>query len=373
MLDTETFSSPGGKPSALPSGSPVRYRCMLQVVAIVAAIVISEGRVDAQTQAHVVVDGKCPTAEQLSSALRSEGIVPAARASAAWLVRVAPIKGRARLELRKPSGLVLLERRVSSVDCQAIADAFALMIAARLRAEAEGRADAAEDASAKAAAGASVAGNGGGDAAGARGQRGKAKVALAVAPRRFVEQTVIRVPLQPPGLEARTLARPEKRQRWAVGLLAGLDTGVDPQLRTTFTQLDASLLRPERWGARVALSRDATAHGGMIHRSQISAAVLLLRTWTHGQMWLSPGAGASLVISTVTARDDVIKRIHPALNGGVTWGLKVARNVSLRADVGAQLFPIVDDYVSNQMGYLGNSPRALISFGLGFQVDTRGW
>jgi hypothetical protein len=129
----ETSVTPSRLTHAVRSGPPVRAP---SIALLVAATVLLFGhhRASAQARAHVVVDGGCPTQGALVAALRSEGLDISDKPGASWLVRVAPVKGRARLELRRPDGLVVLSRQVSSVDCSAIADVYALVIAAHIQA-----------------------------------------------------------------------------------------------------------------------------------------------------------------------------------------------------------------------------------------------
>ena len=96
------------------------------------------------------------------------------------------------------------------------------------------------------------------------------------------------------------------------------------------------------------------------------------RRLQRSRLWLQPLVGIGLVVSTVEADDGAVRRLHPTAAASLVGGFALGAGVSLRAELGGQLYPIADTYVSLNQGVVGESPRATLGVGLGVQID-RGW
>jgi hypothetical protein len=113
-----------------------------------------------------------------------------------------------------------------------------------------------------------------------------------------------------------------------------------------------------------------------LERHQKSGRLEVTRHYARQRLWLGPALGAGLVVSEASAPTlsggAVVTRLHPTITGSLAGGLGLARGLSLRAEVGAQVYPVADTYVSTTRGEVGQSPRATLALGLGLQLDT-GW
>src|SRR5512134_1542243 len=94
----------------------------------VVVVLVGAARVEARPTVHLAVDGDCPTTDQVRTALADWVDVSDADAGAEWTIAVSERSGAAELAVRDGSGGVALSRRLSSRDCAAVADAFAVMV-----------------------------------------------------------------------------------------------------------------------------------------------------------------------------------------------------------------------------------------------------
>ena len=291
---------------------------------------------------NLEVEGSCPSRDQVETALVGEEIAIVA-GDAEWQVRISSsLDGTAVLEishLRRSDHS--LRRLVTSADCAAIADTFALITESHLRAVPPQAAP---------------------------------TPAASASPTPAAAPGMLPAPPTSSSSPARAL-----RRELSVGLSAGLDSGLAPEMSMGFAQLDLGTTLRRRYRARLTIAADRaitySSAAGSIVRQQTSLRVEVGRRLQRSRLWLQPMLGAGLVVSNVEVDlgdDRGVRRLHPTATGSLLAGVALGSGVSLRAELGGQLYPIADTYVSVNRGAVGESPRATIGIALGLQVDT-GW
>ena len=266
------------------------------------------------------VDGQCPSRLQMQRALHREGL-RVGSVHGALTVRVSSVAHEARMDVHDAGRGIVLTRRANSRDCVAIADAFAIIAAVH--------------------------------------SAGSPPPAIPLR-----EPPVTHIPVVP------------KRTTVFVGLSAGVDATLSPATRLEYGQLDLGVTRADRWGAQLSLARPATTTSGiaMLERTQTMASMRITRQWSGHRLWFTHSLGAGVVVSSVAAVDvGSLRRIHPFVVAGVTSGVRLSAGLSIVGDLAAHALPIADTYTASQRGEIGQSPRAVVSLGLGLRFETGGW
>ncbi len=277
---------------------------------------------------RVEVAGTCPTRDQVDAALATEGLD-----ADDWRVRVDSTGDAARLTVEGPAG-VADERVIASDDCAAIAEAFAVIAAGIV------------------------------DAATTRPPPPTSSPPPPSPP-----------PPPPPSPSPPPPPPPSPPPSPLRGWL-GATTGVD--LATTasasFAQLDAGFALRGPWHARAALAFDArnVPDAPMtVEMSEVTARAEAGARWRANRLWLRSSAGIGAAVVDVRtpelAGSPRVRRLHPLVTGALAGGIDVFSRISVRAEVGATLRPVVDRYLSATAGELARSPRMGVSVGFGLE------
>jgi hypothetical protein len=295
---------------------------------------------------ELLVEGSCPTEEALEGALGRHGIAVSPRAG--WRLSLAA----GRVQIRSPRGELSLQREIPSQDCQALAEAVALIVQthfARLGVPL-GRPPARPTASLPATA--------------ARPPASAPPVGRGPEPRAGAS-SVRRAP-PPAGREISV----------ATALSGGLSVAAEPQLLAAAGQLDVAL-RISWLSLRLALSAESPTeqHGGQDHvrrrgfTLRAGAGAVLAR----GRWFVTPVLETGLGISRVTALDlddqPAATRLHPLVGAELGGGVVLFGRWSLRAQIGGHYLPRADRYLIPPQGTVARSPRAVFYAGLGLQVE----
>ncbi len=314
-----------------------------------ALLAATGGAAAAQPKAVALeVDGSCPDRAAMERALGAEGL--AVDATARFVLRVSATNGGAAMALSKAGGEPLAQRSTTSTDCDAIADAFAVIASMRL-AEATVELPARSPARSPAP-----------SPAPSPAEEQRPPRRLRPPPPESPAQTA---PTTPPATPADYLV--------SASLSAGLDTGVGP---SAASGLGAGVAVANRRGHGVRLSVARTGGfdtGTPIQWSSLSARLELFTELRRRSAWLRPGAGAALVATTIhgdgLATMPTVVRTQPAVSGSLVGGVSVARRVALRLELAGNLYPVTDRYLY-QGDLVATSARASLSANLGVQIDT---
>lgn len=283
------------------------------------------------------VDGSCPDRAAMERALGAEGLAVAA--TAPFVLRIEATADGAAMTLSSAGGAPLAQRSTTSTDCDAMADAFAVIASMRL-AEAAAEAPAPPPAKEE-----------------------------EPPPRRLRAP-----PTTTPAQTAPTTAKPAPADYVvSASLSGGLDTGVGP---SAASGLGGGVAVANRSGRGVRLSVVRTGGfdtGTPIQWSSLSARLELFTELRRRGTWLRPGAGAALVATTIRgdglATMPTVVRTQPAVSGSLVGGVAVARRVALRLELAGNLYPVTDRYLY-QGSPIATSARVSLSANLGVQIDT---
>lgn len=305
------------------------------------------------------VRGTCPGPDQVRAALAPWIAIAD---DAAWTVAVADRRGVATLELSDRDGVVL-SRRITSTDCAAVADAFAVMIHSHfvelhLMPATE---PAAPDPSAGFAPPAAV----------------PEPIVTTAAPTR-VEPVDRGAPIAPAPRPTPTAVRLAAAGGVAVG---GATSG--------FGQLDAAWeLRPG-WIARGAISGDApTTIGATGQRVAVFRSIARIgvgRRLRAGAASITPAVDAGLAVWRFDPLDsgnnvDPMNppstwHVQPVVDGSIAAAVPIAPRVALRLELTGTVFVVRDHYVAasnaDPTSAGGQSPRAAIAIGAGVEWSIR--
>jgi hypothetical protein len=317
---TDRSESGTGERRRRASVRPVRW-LSLTAVLCVAAVAAAE-------PVQLEVSGECPSRAQIEAAFAAEGI--AMDAGGPWTAAITSSDGRADLSLLQPPA-VETNRSIGSRDCAAIAEAFALIVAAA----------------------------------------GEAPPAADLEPRRLPP------PVEPPGVAAAApLERDPRSGRrsgaWlSVGVSGGLEIAADHSA-PRFWELDG-VLRRDALRLRLAVSAASWSESQDVERRQLLGRLEAGRSFGRPALWLRSLAGLGAAVATVRAdaSDGVeVTRLLPAVTASLVGGVAITDAVSLRAEAGGVGFPIADRYVTS-MGVAGRSPRVQLRLGVGLELRTR--
>jgi hypothetical protein len=307
-------------------------------LALFAAALGWASETSAQHGVRLDVQGSCPRADELRRALEARrGLVE--DPAAPLVVQVRRGADASQVRLHRPDGARLLERAIRSDDCQALAEAFAVIIEAEL--------------------------GGLGPSRGAR-----------------PDQAALLQSVDPPAPAAAVgLSAPPTapRLRWSVGLGGGFAVVPDPGLAAGFGELDVSL-RARSWG-RLALRAAAVLQSPATQVAPTESVEWLQASFRleagfrleARRLWVEPRGGVVLALDRVTATslpDQPSQlRLHPGVAAGIALGLPLRSGLSLRAESTFCLFPLTDSYQVDPVGEVGRSPRLTFALGMGAQLD----
>jgi hypothetical protein len=287
---------------------------------------------------RVEVAGACPTAEQIVAALASEGVD-----AADWIVRVDSTGAVVTLVLEGPDG-ARVQREIDSRDCPAIAEAAAVIARAAVDTPLELPPEP--------------------EPAPPEPAPESPPAPSEPDPEPAPPSTV---PVAPPPV----LAPPAPARSW-LAASAGFDrANTGPG---NFAQLDGGYRFRGPWHARAAVqldSRTQTSDEMTVETSALSARAEAGRQWTSERVWLRSSAGIGAVVFDVRipelTGEPRVRRLHPIVTGAVAGGVELAPRLSLRAEIGAVLRPVVDRYLSETADEVARSPRAGVSMGVGLE------
>jgi len=313
----------------------------------------------AQVAARIEVRGACPSAAAMRRALASTITLPDARDARSWVVQVAAEPtasgSAARLALIAPDGTTSLERHIESADCEALADAFALVVYAHFLDLRVLPPDTPPPPAASRPP----------EQAPRQPPR-----AGAARPRRQADRgTALAAPDRAAGAGAGTTPP----SRATVAVAGGAELGVDPVLLAAIGAV-AIEVAPGVWPIAVrargvlsgATDQSEAASGDRIELSRIGVTLELSRRLALGPaVWIEPRAGGGAIVTRVTALDvegqPSLTRVHPAVTLATTLAIRLAGPLWLGAELHAAVLPLGDRYVIDPIGEVGRSPLLLAS------------
>ena len=306
---------------------------------------ISASSARADDRVRVYVDGECPSDAGLGAALQAE-VVEVSTSAAPWTIKVESSSGTSRLTVLHVEDGSVAERSIASDDCAAVAEAFALII--------------------------------------------KGLVSMPRAPpappnraRQSSGGATAAIHTTAPGSIAADAAddviglAPRARPRFSVAATGGVDLRFDDtRARLVGFDIAFPIRRTADVRVIVEISEEVTSVGELaeLDRRQSALRAEIGTRGARGPLWLEVGAGGGVTLSSVNAPSSTgsigVVRVHPVFTSTLAIGARVSGSVSLRAHLGAALFPVVDRYTTAIMGEIGQSPRASVGFGVGLQFDV---
>lgn len=278
-------------------------------------------------EVQLVLQGQCPDQTAMSSALKAAGLASDVEAT----LEIHSSEGQASLSV-EVSGQEIVAREVVSNDCSAVAEAFALITADAL----------------------------------SNVPKAPAESAVVVEVAASDEAVELSTQATSP-IEAKPTGSP-----LAFGIIAGFGTASNSTALPSFAQVDLSL----RYGPgklRAAVWGDSTESFAEDLSSRQLGARLEFGKEFGSQYWLRPTAGAGFVVSQVSSslpeRKD-LTRLHPIVVSTISAGIRLNSVLSFRADLRGLWFPVADRYIS-QAKSVGESPRSILSLGLGLEWKVR--
>lgn len=303
---------------------------------------LSPGSVHAQRIIEVSAEGDCPTQEALAEAIESRfgAIAPSGEG---WRVSTGPDPSGAgtRFVLRAPDGSVSLERRVTTTDCNALASAFAIIADAYFV------------------------------DLGVRTPPEPARPPPARPP----------PPVPPPRPPVRAPAtRPAS---WSIALVGGGDLGLMPTVVTGFGTLHAGY-RPAGFPLAFHVLIGGLAPSDLPQEREdqrvervwaVSARVVAALRLVRVPMVIDVTAGPALLAARVRAVDLPMEPGHTGYHPGVALalagGLPLGGAFSIRAEVGATVWPLGERYyIDPGSTTVAKSPLLSLSAGAGVQWET---
>jgi hypothetical protein len=322
-----------------PTGTAVAVGC-----AVIAFWLAIGSGARAQPRVHFDVHGDCPSGQDVASAFGAQ-VLSAASEQGVWRVEVRGSAEGAALTLHAPEGAVVSTRTIESNDCNALAQAFALIVLAH-----------------------------------------------------FVELRLIDAPVaepvpepeptraapvaaaEPAGTAQQLATAPDRALGLGVALGAGLGLGVAPSSAAPALDLSLGLgPRDAGWRARLAAQLTATVrHESTTDRIEHwrTGARLELggRLRLTPAVWGEAAAGGGVTLARVTALDlpeqPATTRLWPALSASLALGVELGPAWSLRWATAAQLYPRTDRYRVEPEGVVAKSPKADVMTTLGLQFDA---
>ena len=296
----------------------------------------------AQVPARVIVEGACPTEDELRAALVGLVADPDAQA---WELRVRAEEGGAVLELHDADGALALRRRLTHEVCAELAEGFAVILHAHLldlRLVTEDARVRAVDAGA---------------------------VGTEPAPAREPE---LEPPSPPPPRPA-----PE-RTHLAIAIVGMGGATFTPTGLVAGAGLDLEL-RPA--GSDLTVRIEGLAHGygdqegdaGQVSFRAIRAGALLSWRFARDRTWVAPALGAGVTALWVSAGDlegqPSVQRLQAAFGAGLEVGHVLAGPLFVRAALRGDVLPFGDRYRVEPIGTVAFSPRWLVYGTLALGVD----
>ncbi|MCG8420911.1 MAG: hypothetical protein MJE77_23570 [Proteobacteria bacterium] len=317
---------------------------------------VSTGAAFAEPAVTLDITSKCPTDEQVRAALATHVDVVERGAPGAWTVSLSELDHVTHLSIRDTRGEVSVVRSITSADCQAVAEACAIIVHAHFagleRAEHIG-----------ATTGPSlqpitI------DVPPPVRKSAAAPVRTSVA---SAESSAREVDIAVTAQGETASARPS----WlAVVLSGGFDMAIaDTALVRGIGRFDLSWVRRNgivmSGGISVSTLAGA-AEPSSVRQRQLAARTELGYRISRDVIWLEPAVSASLVVSRVTAEianaDHSATRVHPMVGTGLAGGFRIGRRAWLRAAIELSLFLSSDRYLAESTREIARSPRFSAAF-----------
>jgi hypothetical protein len=313
-----------------------RVTVCVSAVGVVVLVVAAIGEVSAEPRARLEVTGACPTVTDVRAALEPYFEITDDR-DAPWLITVRAEAGQSRLQVRHGESTAL-DRTVASVDCRAVAAAYAVIVHAHLR--------------------------------------GIEPPAAPAAPTATAVVAVEPVAAAAGSATATTIATGPRRgdRGFVLGVGGGAGVGAAPRSLVGFGTLELGWA-PRRGGglvARAAFEIDTPDEIGpesAVSRHSGRLRIDLGYRRPAGLVWLQATGGVGVDLGRVRAPEvtdpSSAWRFHPAIWGTGGIGRSVSRRWSVRLDVRVGLYPLQDRYVIEPIGGVARTSRALLGAALG--------